>query len=241
MLVRTVDGGITWGVIPLAAGLSTFSFIDSLRGWGVGRHGSTYPMILRTTDGGTVWDTIALILDPGDPGYLASSFVDSLNGWIFGGTFYQGSSRGVIYRTSDGGVSWDRESIGLSGDLEDGLMIDRYHGWAVALDGRVLSYGPVTGATEKLPEPPTQFALRQNYPNPFNGTTNIEFEVVRRSFIDLGVFDAAGRLVMTLARRLHEPGVYRMQMSASTLPSGVYYLRMVSGSFTATKQMLLLK
>ena len=42
------------------------------------------------------------------------SFPDSLNGWVFGFTFYQGDIMELIYRTSDGGNNWFQESIGLS-------------------------------------------------------------------------------------------------------------------------------
>jgi hypothetical protein len=241
-ILRTTDGGTTWIVqaLPLGAfGLGAFHFIDSLRGWASTRTPSGVFAVARTTDRGVSWQTI--YTDTRDVHFFSISFVDSLNGWLFGGTFYQGGFSELIYRTSDGGYNWIQESIGLSDELEAGIMIDRYHGWAVAFDGRVLAYRPVTSVPERLPETPTQFALRQNYPNPFNGTTNIEYEIEQRAFVQLKVYDATGRLVMTPVKHVHERGVYRVQVNANGLASGVYYLRMESDALIATKQMLLIK
>jgi hypothetical protein len=241
-IVRSNDGGRSWTIRRLPTALWSFTFIDTSNGWGTAIDGvSAYSIALRTRDGGINWDTTATFVDAGHPTFSAICFNDSLQGWAFGSMFYQGASREVIYRTVDGGNSWTRESVGLSEDIQAAVMVDANHGWAVALDGRVLAYGPVSDVPEQLAGLPVRNALRQNYPNPFNPTATIEYEIMSRSLVRVDVFDAIGKRIATPVDRLHEPGVYRIRFDGSNLPSGVYYCRMESGTFTDTKQMLLVK
>ena len=99
--------------------------------------------------------------------------------------------------------------------------------------------GPSSVATAA--QLPTRFALYQNYPNPFNPSTNIEFDVARRSFVNLSVYDVLGRRVRTLVEGWRQAGTYNVQFNASTLPSGVYFYRLNSGDFIEVKKLMLIK
>jgi len=241
---RTNDGGVTWDVYVGIPGFQSISFVDTLHGWGLhGVGGGTE--IYRTVDGGKAWlyqFCICTSLDELNP--LAISFVDTLNGWAFGGVFYQGIITEGIYRTTNGGWTWNRESIGLTGDMDypnDAKMLDLYHGWAVCQGGSVLRYGLITDVVEKLRDLPRAFSLHQNYPNPFNPETNIEFEIAHRSHAIITIYDAAGKEVKQLVNAIYEPGVYRVRFSGSNLATGLYYYTLKTESFSETKQMLLLK
>ncbi len=241
-LLRTIDGGQTWTLDTNHLGFGVFSFVDTSRGFAyMGNYGSGF-IIGRTRDGGVSWETNPVpISNMPSTELIALSFVDTLDGWLFGSTFYQGTISEMILRTSDGGHNWVEESIGLTADILDGLMVDHTHGWAVTFDGHVLSYGITTGIVEKLPGLPNGFALRQNYPNPFNSGTNIEYEVCRRSDVRITVFNALGEKITALVTQIHEPGIYRIRFDGSRLGSGVYFYRMEAESFAETKQLLLIK
>jgi uncharacterized delta-60 repeat protein len=86
-----------------------------------------------------------------------------------------------------------------------------------------------------------QYSLSQNYPNPFNPTTMIKFFVGTYSYTSLQVYDLLGREVATLVNEQKPAGTYTKQWNASNLPSGVYFYRLQTGSFTQTKKLLLLK
>lgn len=88
---------------------------------------------------------------------------------------------------------------------------------------------------------PSEFALRQNYPNPFNPGTTISFDVPRKSFIDLRVFNTLGEEIATLVDGIQDAGTYEVQFDASKLPSGVYFYELSGGDFHATKKLVLLK
>jgi endonuclease/exonuclease/phosphatase family metal-dependent hydrolase len=83
------------------------------------------------------------------------------------------------------------------------------------------------------------FRLHQNYPNPFNPRTTIEFSVGTHGHTSLRIVDMLGREVAVIVDGERSPGVYKVGWDASALPSGIYFYRMQTGSFTETKKMVL--
>jgi hypothetical protein len=88
---------------------------------------------------------------------------------------------------------------------------------------------------------PFKFELAQNYPNPFNPSTALSFVIAHQSLVSLKVFDILGNEIATLINEEKHPGVYEVEFSASTLPSGVYFYQMKAGSFIQTRKMVLLR
>ena len=238
-LLKTSDGGNTFVGYRYPREAPAFCFLDTLVGFMV-TFGNTY--CYKTSNAGASWTQLGRIYDPmwDDLGAASVSFIDTLNGWAFGHMFYQGSTQAAIYHTTDGGISWTRELIGIARGVT-GMMLDHRHGWAVGTEGSVFAYRMVTGVPEKLPSLPTRSTLKQNYPNPFNPSTSIEYEVPTPSLVNITVYDLSGREVRTLVKQQHEPGVYRIQLSAQGLASGVYVYRMNAGEYTESKQMIILK
>jgi hypothetical protein len=92
-------------------------------------------------------------------------------------------------------------------------------------------------------EIPDGFYLGQNYPNPFNPSTKIEFSVPQKGFVTLKIFDILGKEVTSLINKEMSAGIYSVEFNpgSKNLSSGVYYYKLVSGTFTDTKAMMLLK
>ena len=88
---------------------------------------------------------------------------------------------------------------------------------------------------------PENFTLHQNIPNPFNPVTKIYFDVSKRSFVSLKVYDILGKCVGAVMEKLLEPGNYYINFNGSKLSSGIYFIRMEADNFTDVKQMILLK
>ncbi len=90
-----------------------------------------------------------------------------------------------------------------------------------------------------------KFSLEQNYPNPFNPSTKIKFELPRSEYVSLNVYDVLGRLITTLVNGYMIKGIHEINfptaVSYNSLPSGIYYYRLISKDFSETKKMLLLK
>ncbi len=77
---------------------------------------------------------------------------------------------------------------------------------------------------------PMTYALRGNWPNPFRSRTTISFDLPRRSWVRLEIYDVAGRRVRRLADREMPAGRSELQWSGRSedgMPagSGVYYCR----------------
>jgi len=85
------------------------------------------------------------------------------------------------------------------------------------------------------------YGLNQNYPNPFNPQTKIGFSLSQNEFVTLKIYDAIGREVQTLVNDNLTSGNYEVIWNAKNYPSGVYYYRIETGSFSDTKRMLLVK
>jgi hypothetical protein len=91
------------------------------------------------------------------------------------------------------------------------------------------------------PNNPLQFNLYQNYPNPFNSSTTIEFDIPERTNVKLVVYDILGREVEILIDKELEPGKYKINFTATNLPSGVYFYTLKAPKLTKTNKMILIK
>ena len=101
--------------------------------------------------------------------------------------------------------------------------------------------GVLTEVAENRPGIPDNFGISQNYPNPFNPSTNISFNIPKRSQVSLKVFDLLGREVATIVSEEMSAGSYSRTWNAVNMPSGVYFYRLQSGSFNETKKLVLLR
>jgi hypothetical protein len=86
-----------------------------------------------------------------------------------------------------------------------------------------------------------EYALDQNYPNPFNPTTAIQFSLEKPGKTVLEIYNTLGQKVATLVNGELSAGAHRYQWNASGLSSGVYFYRLQSNEFVATKKMILVK
>jgi len=88
---------------------------------------------------------------------------------------------------------------------------------------------------------PLEYSLSQNYPNPFNPSTTIAYSIAKDGLVTLKVYDVLGEEVVTLINELQSSGTRNITFDASELSSGVYYYQLVSGEFTSTKKLILMK
>jgi hypothetical protein len=94
----------------------------------------------------------------------------------------------------------------------------------------------------ELGSAPREFTLGQNFPNPFNPSTMMEFTLAEDGRTSLKVYDLLGREVRTLVEEDLKAGrVHRVEFHASDLSSGVYIVRLTSGSQRLTRKLHLIK
>ena len=91
-------------------------------------------------------------------------------------------------------------------------------------------------------ESPRTFNLSQNYPNPFNPTTTINYDLPVNSLATLKVYNVLGKEIATLVNaEMTDGGTHSVQFNASGLSSGIYFYRLVAGTNTQVKRLVLMK
>lgn len=88
---------------------------------------------------------------------------------------------------------------------------------------------------------PVDYMLHQNYPNPFNPLTRIRYDIPKTGFVNLSVFDSKGQLVKILVNEIVNAGEFNREFNSEGLASGIYFYRLVSGNYSDTKKMILIK
>jgi len=180
---------------------------------------------------------------------------------IANATFFSRSKLGIYL---DGGIAWLYDSLGnlawpaavkVISDPQNtyfDLVAPDFNGGAIVTFWTTLGgiYAQHTGRNGKVgiitavasPSAiPTSFRLYQNYPNPFNPSTTVRYELSKKSFVTLRLYDLLGREVRTLVNGEQEPGNYSRTVEANDLPSGVYFYRLMAATFSDTKKLLLIK
>lgn len=98
----------------------------------------------------------------------------------------------------------------------------------------------VTGVNDN-PNLVNTFDLKQNYPNPFNPSTKIQYSIAEPGLVSIKVFDILGRQIADLVNEQQSAGSYTVDFNAQNLSAGVYFYRIDSGTFQASRKMILLK
>lgn len=108
-------------------------------------------------------------------------------------------------------------------------------------------YGPISIFFEsEIKKIPTSFELFQNFPNPFNPATQIKFSLPKENYIEIAVYNTLGSKLTTLLHEKLEPGFHSATWDGTDefgnkMGSGIYIVKMVSGSFVDYRKMLLVK
>jgi len=95
-------------------------------------------------------------------------------------------------------------------------------------------------------EVPKAYGLTQNYPNPFNPSTTVRYDMKEKGLVTVKVYSVAGQLVRTLVSEMKEPGSYTAVWDGKNslgadAASGIYFCKMETAGFSATKKMVLLR
>jgi hypothetical protein len=223
---RSTNEGDNW--TEANTGL-TYKIVYSLVARGTEIFAGTYGGVFRSSDNGSTWNEMGLA--PYTIYALAASGAD----------LFAGASGGV-FRTTGIGTTWSDVTDGLTNSLVRALRVDAPIVFAGTYGGGV-SRRTFTGMTEvgDPPSMPTGFALQQNYPNPFNPSTTIRYALPMRSSVSLVVYNALGQHVAQIIDREIDAGHHEVRLDASTLPSGVYFYRLMAGGYVETRKLLVLR
>ena len=85
-----------------------------------------------------------------------------------------------------------------------------------------------------------------NFPNPFNPTTHIRFAVTEPGPVTLSIYNVTGQRVRVLVEGDVAPGYHQVpwdgrDASGANAASGVYFVHMLTGSFTDAHAIALIR
>ncbi len=120
---------------------------------------------------------------------------------------------------------------------------------------RPFQVGPIPAAASSLVMGPMEstsapsakdVTLDQNYPNPFNPTTQIRFTLPADGMVDLRIYNVRGQEVRRLANDRFPVGSHVLtwdgkDASGRGVASGVYFYKLVSGSTSLIKKMVMVQ
>ena len=99
----------------------------------------------------------------------------------------------------------------------------------------------VSSVTQTSSSFPEVYSLNQNFPNPFNPSTSIKFDIVNPGLVSVKVYNNLGKEVSTIVNENLSAGSYQVNWNAAGLTSGIYFYRLETLDYVATKKMLLVK
>jgi photosystem II stability/assembly factor-like uncharacterized protein len=102
MIYRSIDYGQTWSYQGIIEDGLAVDFISLDEGWLTSKTG-----LYHTLDAGLTWSVVATTGIPAGEFFLKVDFVDSLHGWVLTTPDDMTWDPLKLYRTTDGGVSWE--------------------------------------------------------------------------------------------------------------------------------------
>jgi hypothetical protein len=230
-IMRSTDNGLNW--YQKNTGLSYSNISDIL----IGNDGYIYAGdlnngVYRSSDDGDHWTQV-------NTG-LVSTYINCL-AQRTGGAIFSGSSASVqgVFTSTNSGNQWN--NFGLQDTTVRDFAIDSHSNiYAATSFGIYRKYDP-TVSVEMYPDLSSACSLNQNYPNPFSSSTNISFNLSSASNVKLEVFDINGKLFSTIVSEKVSGGVHNYQLNADNIPSGIYYYKLQTDSFTDSKKLIILK
>jgi photosystem II stability/assembly factor-like uncharacterized protein len=151
-----------------------------------------------------------------------------------------------VFLSTDNGISWKTVNEGLP----DGVVVkflvvlgtELFAGtesnsvWRRPLSEMISVNNVKTSTYVNRP-----ISLEQNIPNPFDAVTKITFDLERRAFVTLKIFDILGREVSVLVSEELPPGTYSRKWNASAFRPGEYFCRLQVGAYNVTNKLVLVR
>ncbi len=134
-LFKTTDG-INFELEELGVDnrLNAIHFTDTLYGWVCGNRNTLFRRHLNL-DNEIVWSN-ATIPDASQAAeWKDIHFINRLTGWVVG-------NEGNVWKTSDGGQSWERERVETFETINAIHMLSSSKGWIAADNGLIFTYDP---------------------------------------------------------------------------------------------------
>jgi hypothetical protein len=138
---------------------------------------------------------------------------------------------------------WFGFSFGSIRDDVSTTVLDRVH---IASDVFSWMQFPTTPCCPAEAGVPRAYKLSQNFPNPFNPRTSIKFDMKEKGLVTVRIYNVAGQLVRTLIDGVKDAGSYSVTWDGTNnlgvkVGSGIYFSKMETREYSATRKLVLLR
>lgn len=232
-ILKTTNGGVEWKLLPWS-GVSALGQVYLPSSQSILILGN---QTLISSDGGNTWKRLDYI---GSVDY--AHFSDASNGMI-------ATTGGSIWRTTDGGQSWSLQRSGTNYTFLGVFMRDPLTAYVVGDHGAFLQTrtGGLVSVREVKQTLPMEYSLEQNYPNPIfarsfgNAMTTIGYSIHRQSHVRIFITNLFSQEIQTLVDEAKEAGDYSITFNGSSLPSGIYFIRLETPRGFLVRKMVVMK
>jgi hypothetical protein len=224
--------------------------------YGTGRHGlvlsDSFAYVLTPKTELLIFDT-SIPTDPVIVGnYVAEDYSAGFDISISGDSVYIAYTKGLI------GVDIGDPNLPMQFGHYSGSSIS--YGRCIEVDNKYIYLGAKSGlfifslpqidtdvSNNFMLDAPSDFMLCPAYPNPFNSVTTIKYHVLKKSDIELTLFNLRGQRVrQLLTNQFKEPGQYQIQWDGNDdignpVADGVYHCRMKVRDHQKIIRLLLLR
>jgi len=108
--------------------------------------------------------------------------------------------------------------------------------------GKIISFEAFTSPlTEIKNEIINEFILKKAYPNPFNPKINFEFDLSSIQYVSFQIFNLKGELVENIIQKHLDRGSHSLSWNAKDQSSGIYFVKIISESFSQTEKIFYIK
>ncbi|MCK6601826.1 MAG: T9SS type A sorting domain-containing protein [Bacteroidetes bacterium] len=228
---RRKPGNPEWAASKLDTALGEILDIHSFARLGSDLFAGTSNGIYRSKDDGATWAWCGTRFLKGDVRQLRVNGSELSGIYVFDSDFF------VVYSRDSGETwaVWDHWYLTVTA-----YDICRGTHWVGHIGG-LSSGGSIPVSVQDPAAVPGPFPFLTGYPNPFNPETVLQTELPVSGPVSLRIYDLTGKLVADLASGVFPAGHHQFRWSAGRQSSGVYLARLVTGSGTATRRLVLLR
>ena len=113
-------------------------------------------------------------------------------------------------------------------------------------DAPAITFDVTVGQSTAVPGSLTARAVLSSYPNPFNPQTTISFSLERDQWAEIGVYELTGKRVTVLTDRVYDAGRHSLTWNGRdsqgrAMPSGTYFVRLVTESGVEARKVMLVR
>jgi len=149
----------------------------------------------------------------------------------------------IVFRTTFYDVDYIGQPI-PTGNFNIWVLVNQYN-QTPQVTARMLSDWSDVPVDDDI-ETPIVAKLIGIYPNPFNPSTTISFYATKTESAQITIFNQKGQVVRTWDIDSREDGIKHilwdgMDQNGKPVSSGVYYCQMISGKYSSSRKMVLMK